>query len=142
MASDKLLKGLPRSLIDSYMGTLCYYKTGYMADWIYNGMIEFKIDEVIIDTFSEDIMPMEISIMPLKLYLPTLRRIIKKTLLSNEFEDDYIKSAKLIIKLDISINRTLICKSEVIDINNKIYECKEVIIKSYEDFFSVKDNLL
>lgn len=97
---------------------------------------------IIIDIFSENIIPIEISRMPLELSLTTLRRITKKTLLSNEFEDDYVKVAKLIIRLDRSINRTLIYKSEVIDINNKIYECKEIIIKSYEDFFNVKDNLL
>ena len=72
MPSTKLLKSLPSALIESYMSTLCNYKTGYMADWLYNGMIELKIEEVIIDVINEDIIPIEISIIPLKLYLPHL----------------------------------------------------------------------
>ena len=65
MPSTKLLRGLPVSLIESYMGTLCYYKKGYMADWLYNGMLELEIDEVIIDVLKETIFPDEISIIPI-----------------------------------------------------------------------------
>lgn len=139
MPSTKLLRGLPVSLIESYMSTLCYYKKGYMADWLYNGMIELEIDEVTIDVLNETIFPYEISILPLKLNVPRLKGIIERILLSNGFDDGYIKSAKLIIKIHKDINRHLLCKTEAIDINKKVYVSKEMIEKAYEEPFSIKD---
>ena len=139
MPSTKLLRGLPFSLIESYMNTICYYKKGYMADWLYNGMIELEIDEVTIDVLNETIFPYEISILPLNLNVPRLKGIIQRTLLSNGFDDGYIKSAKLIIKIHKDINRHLLCRTYIIDINNKIYVSKEIIEKAYEEPFSIKD---
>lgn len=98
MPSTKLLRGLPSSLIDSYMNTLCYYKKGYMADWLYNGMIELEIDDVIIDVLDETIFPNEMSIIPLNLNIPRLKEIIQRTLLSNGFDSGYIQSSKLLLK--------------------------------------------
>ena len=139
MPSTKLLRGLPVSLIESYMSTLCYYKKGYMADWLYNGMIELEVDEVIIDVFNEKIFPNKISIMPLKLNVPMLKGIVQRTLLSNGFDDSYIKSAKLIIKMHKAIDKHLLCRAEIIDINSKIYVSKEMLEKAYEESFSIKD---
>lgn len=139
MPSTKLLKGLPVSLIESYMSTLCYYKKGYMANWLYNGMIELKIDKVIIDVLNETIFPNEISIIPLNLNVPRLKGIIQRTLSSNGFDDNYIKSAKLFIKMHKTINKHLLCRAEIIDINNKIYASKEMLEKAYEESFSIKD---
>jgi hypothetical protein len=139
MPSTKLLRGLPVSLIESYMSTLCYYNKGYMADWLYNGMIELEINEVIIDVLNETIFPNEISIIPLKLNIPRLNSIIQRTLLSNGFDDGYIKSAKLLIKMHESFNKHLLCRAEIIDINNKSYASKEMLEKVYEEPFSIKD---
>ena len=139
MPSTKLLRGLPVSLIESYMGTLCYYKKGYMADWLYNGMLELEIDEVIIDVLKETIFPDEINIIPLKLNIPRLKAIIQRTLLSNGFDDSYIKSAKLLIKMNKAFNKHLLCRVELVDINNKLYTSKEILEKAYEDSFSIKD---
>lgn len=139
MPSTKLLKGLPVSLIESYMSTLCYYKKGYMADWLYNGMTELIIDEVIIDVLNETIFPNEISIIPLELNIPRLQGIIQRTLSSNRFDENYIKSAKLFIKMYKTINKHLLCRAEIIDINNKIYVSKEVLEKAYEESFSIRD---
>jgi hypothetical protein len=110
-----------------------------MADWLYNGMTDLEIDEVIIDVLNETIFPNEISIKPLKLNVPRLKVIIQRTLLSNGFDDDYIKSAKLLIKTHIAIDRHLLCRAEIIDINNKIYVSKEMLEKVYEEPFSIKD---
>jgi hypothetical protein len=139
MPSTKLLCGLPRSLIDSYMSTLCYYKKGYMADWLYNGMIELEINDVIIDVLDETIFPNEMSIIPLMLNIPRLKAIIQRTLLSNGFDSGYIKSAKLFIKNHKTIVKHLLCRAEAIDINDKVYLSKEIIEKVYEEPFSIKD---
>lgn len=139
MPRTKLLCGLPRSLIDSYMSTLCYYKKVYMADWLYNGMIELAIDDVIIDVLDETIFPNEMSIIPLKLNISRLKGIIQRTLLSNGFDAGYIKSAKLYIKNNKTMFKYLLCRAEVIDINDKIYLSKEILEKAYEESFSIKD---
>jgi hypothetical protein len=102
-------------------------------------MGELEIDEVIIDTLNETIFPDEICIVPLKLNIPRLKGIIQRTLLSNGFDDCYIKSAKLLIKMYKAIDKHLLCRAEMIDINNKTYLSKEILEKAYEEPFSIKD---
>jgi hypothetical protein len=38
-----------------------------------------------------------------------------------------------------TINKHLLCRAEIIDINNKIYVSKEVLEKAYEESFSIRD---
>jgi len=102
-------------------------------------MFELEINEVIIDVFNETILPDEISVIPLKLNIPRLKGIIQRTLFSNGFDDGYIQSAKLLIKKHKLIDKHLLCRAEIIDINNKVYVSKEILEKAYEEPFSIQD---
>lgn len=91
--------------------------------------------------FNETIFPNQISIIPLELNIPRLQGIIQRTLSSNRFDENYIKSAKLFVKMHKTINKHLLCRAEIVDINNKIYVSKEVLEKAYEESFSIRDKL-
>lgn len=137
MPSTRLLNGLPHNLIQSYMSTLCYHKKGYMADWIYNGTKLLAVNEVVIDIMNDNITPNEMNIMPLLFYVRPLKDIISNTLTANKFDTNFITSAHIYIEVKDFDSRTIYCRTEVMDINGKLYTSKITEEKVYEPFFDV-----
>ncbi len=140
MGKNKNLNGLPGNLALSYLSTLRYYNDGYMADWLNFIAHEKNIKEINIDILNNKIEPEMADIKPLKAYLNDLRKIIEKELLSNGFEINFIKHAKLEFQIpidDSEFRNTVYCNPILEDINGKIYKTKKRIVEiAYEDNFN------
>jgi hypothetical protein len=132
MARRKLLNGLPNNLIASFFSTLRYWEKGYMSDWIVNSSIDLKVKDVHIDILSKQITPKELDIKPISHNIAELESIIKKVTKHAGFESDFIKQAVFDIK--IYDNRLLKCKTTLIGENGEIFDSKDYIEKSYEEF--------
>lgn len=126
MGKRRNLNGLPNSLVESYLSTLMYFDKGYMACWIWKLASELKITELEIDIINETTTPAEIKSKPIIAYLDQLRDTISKTLISNEFDSNFIVKAKFkvwITKQDAAI-RQISCQGIVEDIDGRVYEGK------------------
>lgn len=128
----KTLNGLSYNLAQSYFSTLCYFEKGYMSDWIVNAANDFKIQKLEIDILNNRILPQELNIKPLLVYLESLRQIINKTLESNNLPKGFVIEAKFIIR--ITNARELICENYVKGENEKYYKTKDYSEQSYEIF--------
>jgi len=133
---SKNLDIIPNSITQQYFGTLFYYGKGYMADWLWNTATEKGITELTIDIINYKIHPKELQIKPLVVFLPTLKETIKKTLEVEGFPADFIKEAKLHIKLFKEENR-LRCTAILTDSENKKYIGKEYTEHPYDNNFKV-----
>mgnify|MGYP007009150999 FL=1 len=103
-----------------------------MSDWLVNAANDLKIDKVDIDIINNQILPKELNIKPLLVYLENLRQIIVKTLENNSIHKDFIVEAKF--RVLINENRELICENFVKGENGKIYKTKDFKEKSFEKF--------
>ncbi|HEX7413000.1 MAG TPA: hypothetical protein VF411_03060 [Bacteroidia bacterium] len=127
MPSKKLLNGIPYNLTQQYFSTLSYYIDRYVSQWIWDTAMEKKCKVITIDILKETVLPKEMQVKPIIVYLYTLRATIKKILTSTGFDEDLITIAKFDIKLseNIGIDRHLICVATIIDKDGKIYIGKE-----------------
>jgi len=132
MARRKLLNGLPNDLVDSFFSTLRYWEKGYMSDWIVNSSIELKVKKVYIDILNKQIKPKELEIKPISHNVAGLESIINKVTKYAGFESDFIKQA--VFDIEINGNRQLKCKATLFGENGEIFESKDYIEESYEDF--------
>ena len=105
-----------------------------------------KVKKINIDILNNRIEPQETDIKPLKSELNKLRGILKKELLNNGFELNFVKKA--IMKFEIPIDdprfkNTVYCYPYIEDENGKIYKPKKRIIEtSWQEKFnpSLKKN--
>lgn len=139
MPKTKSLNGLPNNLAKSYLGTLSYYKGGYMADWlVYVGKVE-AITTLELDILNETVNP-EIDLKkPFLVHLKRLKNIISVELLNHGFESSHI--VKAILKFEISPTRNYVrCYPSIEDVNGKVYQIKKTIIETaYEVDFKPKN---
>lgn len=135
MAKTKFLNSLSYSLAHSYFSTLNYYSVGYMCDWIVNGANDLGIDSIRIDILKKEIIPKELMIHPLLVHLDFSKRIIEKTLKSNDLPIDFIK--EVIFDIKVTDDRRIICSSYAMGDNGRTYKSKDYIEKSYERFISI-----
>ena len=127
------LNGLPNSLVQKYLSTLMYYNKGYMACWIWKRAAEKGIVELEIDIINETTNPAEMKSKAIVAYLDQLRETISQTLLSNDFDSDFITKAKFkiwISKQDAALNQ-ISCQGIVEDVEGRIYEGKVYREKAY-----------
>jgi hypothetical protein len=124
MPKRRNLNGLPHNLTKSYFGTLRYYESGYMADWLLNAARDLRVDTVTLDILNSTIDPREMELFPLLYHLKDLKNIIIKELTKNGFDPNFIVDAKIKVEIpDRNIYaRTLYCYPELTDIDGKKYK--------------------
>ena len=132
MARRKQLNGLPNDLADSFFSTLRYYEKGYMSDWIVNATIELKVEKIQIDILNNQIKPKELEIKPILHNIAELEGIINRVTKHAGFENDFIQQAEF--DIEINKNRQLKCKTTLIGENGEIFESKDYIEESFEEF--------
>lgn len=135
MAKPRLINGLPHDLVQSFFSTLRYWEKGYMSDWIVNAAIGLKINKIKIDIINKTINPSEIEIRPILYNINELEKIIDKAVLHAGLTRDFIKQADF--EIDIFDNRWLKCKTTVIAENGKIFQTKDYVEQSYENFKAI-----
>ena len=140
MARLRTLKGLPFNLAHSYFSCPNYYKKGYMSDWIVNSSLELNINYLEIDIINETVSPNELQIKPLQVYLVYAKNIIKKYLSSNGFDEDFIKVAKLEVK--VKEGRVIICNCVIKTMTDRVFRSKDYVEQSYEIFNVMNPPLL
>ena len=126
MGKRRNLNGLPNGLVQSYFSTLNYYDKGYMPCWIWKKAIEFGVYEFEIDVLNKTTAPMKMNSKPIIMYLDDLKEIIIKTLKSNQFDKNYIVSARLkiqISKQDVALSQVS-CQGILEDKEGRIYTGK------------------
>jgi len=138
MAKPSLINGLPHDLVQLFFSTLRYWEKGYMSDWIVNAAIGLKINKIKIDLINKTINPSEIEIRPILYSINELEKIIDKAVLHAGLTRDFIKQADF--EIDIFDNRWLKCKTTVIAANGKIYQTKDYVEQSYENFKAINLN--
>jgi hypothetical protein len=106
-----------------------------MCDWIVNGANDLGIDSIRIDILKKEIFPKELMIHPLLVHLDFSKRIIEKTLTSNDLPNDFIKEA--IFDIKVTDDRQIICSSYAVGGNGRTYKSKDYIEKSYERFIAI-----
>ena len=137
------LNGLPNTITQQFFSTTFYYSKGYMADWIFNSASEKNVSELTLDFWNNTVEPNVLEIKPILRQLPRLKETVWKTLKSQNFESDFIRSGILNIKMGKTGYRYLYCKTILIDKNGKEYIGKEYLESVYEDKFQVfKPNLI
>lgn len=137
MAKRRNLNGLPHDLTKSYFGTLRYVGNGYMADWIWNAARNLRVDTVTLDILNGTIDPREMEKLPLLHHLNDLKNILDKELVQNGFQTDFIVRAKIRVEIpDRNIYpKILYCFPELMDKEGRLYNCGQIIEKSYEQLF-------
>ena len=90
MGRVRSLNSIPNEIVQKYLSTTIHYDKGYMPDWLWKKMNELGIEEAEIDLFKETISPIELKSKPVIYYLPELRKLIKKQLITKGFKEDYI----------------------------------------------------
>ncbi len=100
MSRIRSINGLPNEVTQKYISTLMYFDKGYMMDWISKSLKELNIDFAEIDLFTESSRPNDFITKPIKVYFKELRSHIKKRLVQNGFESDYINQG--VFKIHIS----------------------------------------
>lgn len=126
MGRSKNLNGLPNNLVQSYFSTMNYYDKGYMPCWIWKKASELGINELEIDILNKVTIPIEMKSKPIIVYLDSLRDMIVKTLRSNQFDKNYIVTAKFrvwISKQDAAFSQVS-CQGILEDIEGRIYKGK------------------
>ncbi|WP_179354683.1 hypothetical protein [Winogradskyella vidalii] len=108
-----------------------------MADWVFNALSEKNVRELTIDFWNNEIVPDELEIKPILKQLPRLKETVWRTLKSQNFESDFIRSGILKIKMGKTGYRYLYCKTILTDKNGKEYIGKEYTESVYEDEFQV-----
>ena len=105
-----------------------------MADWIWNAAQEKGIIELEIDVLHDKVVPPELAIKPILIYLPRLRETIANSLLGNNFPVDFITEAQFIISLSHKFNaqRLLSCQAILKDKEGHMYEGKLYTEAAYE----------
>ncbi|WP_167342080.1 hypothetical protein [Nonlabens sp. SY33080] len=137
------LNGLPNTITQQFFSTTFYYSKGYMADWIFNSASEKNVNELTLDFWNNTVEPNVLEIKPILRQLPRLKETVWKTLKSQNFESDFIRSGILKIKMGKTGYRYLYCKTILTDKNGKEYIGKEYLESVYEDKFQVfKPNLI
>lgn len=140
MGKRRNLNGTPGNLALSYLSSLGYYDGGYMADWLNFIARDKKIKEIEIDILYNKITPLEADSKPLKVHLKKLRGILKKELLNNGFETNFIKKAIMKFEIPIDnprINDLVYCYPYIEDENEKVYRPKKKITQiAYEVNFN------
>lgn len=137
------LNGLPNTITQQFFSTTFYYSKGYMADWVFNSASEKNITELTIDFWNNTIVPNELEIKPILKQLPRLKETVWRTLKSQNFQSDFIRSGILKIKTGKTGYRYLYCKKILTDKNGIEYIGKEYTESVYEDEFRVfKPNLM
>jgi hypothetical protein len=141
MPKRKNLNGLPHNLINSYFGTLAYYKCGYMADWLANVARHLNINEAILDLLNVTIDPPEFNIRPLLINLAYLKPIIERELKGNGFSPDYIIDAKIrILFLNAENNRQIMhCFTTLKGRDGNIIESGPIVEVAFETSFNPFD---
>ena len=132
MARRRQLNGLPNDLVYSFFSTLRYWEKGYMCDWIVNASIDLKVENIQIDILSKQITPKELEIKPILYHISGLENIIKKVTKHAGFDPDFIKQA--VFDIEIYRNRQLKCKSILIGENGEVFNSKDYIEESFEEF--------
>jgi hypothetical protein len=137
MPKRKNLNGLPHNLTKSYFGTLRYYGSGYMADWLLNAAIDLKVDTVSLDIINSTIDPREMEKLPLMYHLKDLKNILDNELIRNGFQTNFIVSAKIRVEIpEYNIDaKTLYCYPELTDIEGRQYKAGRIIETAYEQKF-------
>jgi len=137
MPKRKSLNGLPHNLTKSYFGTLRYYESGYMADWLLNAAKDLRIDTVTLDILNSTIDPKEMEMFPLMYHLKDLKTIIAKELSKNGFDLDFIIDAKIRVEIPKGniYTKTLYCYPELTDIDGRIYKAGRILETAYEQQF-------
>ena len=137
------LNGLPNTITQQFFSTTFYYSKGYMADWIFNSASEKNVSELTLDFWNNTVEPNVLEIKPILRQLPRLKETVWKTLKSQNFESDFIRSGILNIKMGKTGYRYLYCKTILTDKNGIEYIGKEYTESVYEDEFRVfKPNLI
>lgn len=137
------LNGLPNTITQQFFSTTFYYSKGYMADWVFNASSEKNVRELTIDFWNNKIVPNELEIKPILKQLPRLKETVWRTLKSQNFESDFVRSGILKIKMGETGYRYLYCKTILTDKNGKEYIGKEYTESVYEDKFQVfKPNII
>lgn len=138
MPKRKNLNGLPHNLVKSYFGTLRYYESGYMSDWLLNAARTLHVNTVTLDILNSTIEPSQMEKLPLMYHLKDLKNIIKKELVKNGFDTNFLVDAK--IKVEIPnhniYSKTLYCYPELIDIEGRHYQTGRIIETAYEQNFN------
>ena len=137
MPKRRALNGLPHNLTKSYFGTLRYYGSGYMADWLINTAHKFNVNVVTLDILQTSITPKEIEKYPLIFHLRDIQNIIKNELHKNGFQDDFIVEAKIRVEIpDTNLySRTLYCYPILTDKEGRRYESGRIIEIAWETRF-------
>jgi hypothetical protein len=136
MAKPRLINGLPHDLVQSFFSTLRYWEKGYMSDWIVNAAQELKINKIRIDIINKTIDPKDIEIKPIIFNINELDKIIDKAITNAGLTRNFIKQAYF--DIDIFNDRYLKCQTIIIAENEKKYQAKDYIEKSFEIFKVVK----
>ena len=114
-----------------------------MADWVFNAASEKNVSELTLDFWNNTIVPNELEIKPILKQLPRLKETVWKTLKSQNFESDFIRSGILKIKMGKTGYRYLYCRTILTDKNGTEHLGKEYTETVYEDKFRVfKPNLI
>jgi hypothetical protein len=133
----RTLNGLPNSLEQRYFSTLFYYSKGYMADWIWNAADRLGVSEIEIDILNDAVTPRELEMHPIVAQLKDLRETIRKTLLSNQFPEDYITEARFAITIPEKGSRWFTCIPTIKDKDGKKYVGKTYWEQAMETGFSL-----
>ena len=143
MAKRKNLNGLPRNLVDSYFGTLRYYKCGYMADWLVYAAKRIQKQEATLDILTATIDPPELNLYPLQIHLKDLNTIIQKELKQNQFPPDFIIEAKIKVQffIDTRSPKLFYCFPTLIDKEGHKYEPGKILESAYEKDFDPFDKI-
>ena len=123
MGKRNNLNGLPNGLVQKYFSTMTYYDRGYMPCWIWKKALELGIYELEIDIFNKTTIPPEMISEPIISHLDELIEMIFKTLDKNNFDKNYIVSAKFKIwirKQNVAFN-LVSCQGLLEDVEGRKY---------------------
>src|SRR5690606_41486683 len=107
-----------------------------MGDWIFNAVSEKNVSELTIDFWNNTIVPNELQIKPILKQLPRLKETVLKTLESQNFESDFIRTGILKSKKDTTGYRCLDCRAILTDKTGIKHIGKAYTEAVYEDEFS------
>jgi hypothetical protein len=126
MPKKRNLNGLPYNLVQQYFSTIFYFGRGYMADWIWCAADEKNVSDIEIDILKKTVNPKSLEINPITAYLDRLQETIKKELVANGFENDFIKSAKFEISISEKDKQKKLfrCVAILKDNDGKMYKSK------------------
>ncbi|MFT6871464.1 MAG: hypothetical protein ACJAVN_000463 [Roseivirga sp.] len=133
MSKTKNLKGLPNTLVQQYFSTIFYWKKGYMADWIWRTAIKQGVSLIEIDIINGSVSPKELHINPILGHLHLLLQTISNTLISNNFDADFIMKAKINIQLPegSESSHLITCQGITTDKEGKIYQSSVYTEQAY-----------